>query len=561
MRLARPIKSYVRITQRFSPPGHKGLDLSAYVGTPVYAMADGIAYGLYQEGGFGRYVRIETPEAKLYTAHLDTIVVGYGQPVKRGAIVGYSGNTGNSTGPHLHVEVRRNAGSAYTYGAVDPWPLIDWDGPRAGRRISGVHLGAGCAFSALDRRVISMLHPGSVVLRPNYALDAQPVTSDDVAWILSVVPDCHVILSPFASASQTSTDAGCRAYVDAVLNALSAWVKVVPGGQLHLELWSEPNVPAYAGGNGFGDTEADMVRMNSQFSEAYQRIKARYPGAIIGFPPLAMGHRDTWFAGNPAGRYYLHGTSGCRGAETMTAADWEQARINGPCYQALSLADEVHADVYVHDRDGIVSCWNHAAYGRRFESLRYWWPDKPMWITRYGFPNKAALNGTGASQALLSHVRYMVDQAPFVGAAALYTLGNSAAWGGEMFVTDGRPSSTIRELTALQGGDVPAPPPEVPLMSEQQVGSWVSDFMQDYVLPLNADAALYKAAKLRNPRLTPASDERRPAELLPVLPDALPGDIVCQVFRDPLDDGWQEIAWTRVGEWAPSQIRWIRRKN
>lgn len=561
MRLGRPIKSYVRITQRFSPPEHFGLDLSAYVGTPVYATVDGVAFGRVQDGGFGRYVRIETPEAKFYSAHLDTIVIGEGQPVKRGAIIGYSGSTGNSTGPHLHVEVRRNAGSPFTYGAIDPWPLIDWDGASAKRRIAGVHLGSGCILSATDRRVISMLHPGCVVLRPNYPLDRQPVTLTDVAWILSIVPDCHVILRPQVSALLSSSDAGCRQYIDSVLGILPAWQSIVPSGQLHVQLWNEPNVPFASGGTGFGNTEADMLRLNAMFSEGYRRIKERYSQVLVGCPPLGPGNRDVWFPGDPAGRYYLHGTSGCRGTETMTANDWALAQSGGPCYEALSLADEVYAHAYVHNRDGVLSCWNHAAYGRRFEALRYWWPNKPMWITEYGYPNKQLLEQPGSSQTLLSHANYMVSQIAFVRSAALWTLGNDPAWGGAMFTSDGRPTPLVRELTLLQGPDVPAPTPEVPLMAEDKIGSWVSDFLQDHVLPLNANAALYKAAKLRNPRLTPASDERRPAELPITLPDTLPADIVCQVFRDPLDDAWQEIAWTRIGEYAPSQIRWIRRKN
>ncbi|MFO7695613.1 MAG: M23 family metallopeptidase [Anaerolineae bacterium] len=561
MRLGRPIKSYVRITQRFSPPVHFGLDLSAYVGTPVYAVTDGVAFGRVQDGGFGRYVRIETPEAKFYSAHLDTIIIGEGQPVKRGAIIGYSGSTGNSTGPHLHVEVRRNAGSPYTYGAIDPWPLIDWDAASARRRVTGVHLGNGCVLSATDRRVISMLHPGCVVLRPNYPLDKQPVTLADIAWILSVVPDCHVILRPQVTALLSSSDAGCRQYIESVLGILPAWQSVVPGGQLHVQLWNEPNVPFSAGGTGFGNSEADMLRLNAMFAEGYRRIKERYSQVIVGFPPLGPGNRDVWFPGNPAGRYFMHGTSGCRGTETMTASDWDLARSGGPCYEALNLADEIYAHTYVHNRDGVLSCWNHAAYGRRFEALRYWWPTKPMWITEYGYPNKQLLDQAGASQTLLSHANYMLGQIAFVRSAALWTLGNDPAWGGTMFTSDGRPTPLVRDLTLLQGPDVPAPSPEVPLMAEDKIGSWVSDFLQDHVLPLNANAALYKAAKLRNPRLTPASDERRPAELPITLPDTLPADIVCQVFRDPLDDAWQEIAWTRIGEYAPSQIRWIRRKN
>jgi hypothetical protein len=560
MRLGRPIKSYVRITSVFSPPDHFGLDLSAYVGTPVYALADGIAYGRVQEGGFGRYVRIETPEAKFYSAHLDTIVVGEGQPVKRGAIIGYSGNTGNSTGPHLHVEVRRNASSAFANGAIDPWPLIDWDAASATRRIMGVHLASGCVLSATDRRVIAMLHPGCVVVRPNYALDTQPVALTDIAWILSVVPDCHIILRPQVTALLSSSDAGCRQYVEAVVNVLPTWISVVPSGQLHVQLWNEPNVPVPGGGTGFGNTETDMLRFNSMFAEGYRRVKERYAQVLVGFPPLGPGNRDVWFPGDAAGRYYLHGTSGCRGAESMTANDWNLARGGGPCYEALSLADEVYAHVYAHNRDGVLACWSHAAYGRRFEALRYWCPTKPMWITEYGFPSRQVLEQSG-SQALLSHANYMVSQIPFVQSAALWTLGKDPAWGGEMYSSNGRPTTIIRDLTMLQGPDVPAPITEVPEMAEDRIGSWVSDFLQDHVLPLNSNAALYKAAKLKNPRLTPASDEVRPAELPITLPDTLPADIVCQVFRDPLDDTWQDIAWTRIGEWAPSQIRWIRRRN
>jgi hypothetical protein len=560
MRLGRPIKSYVRITSVFSPPDHFGLDLSAYVGTPVYALADGIAYGRVQEGGFGRYVRIETPEAKFYSAHLDTIVVGEGQPVKRGAIIGYSGNTGNSTGPHLHVEVRRNASSAFANGAIDPWPLIDWDAASATRRIMGVHLGSGCVLSATDRRVIAMLHPGCVVVRPNYALDTQPVALADIAWILSVVPDCHIILRPQVTALLSSSDAGCRQYVEAVVNVLPTWISVVPSGQLHVQLWNEPNVPVPGGGTGFGNTETDMLRFNSMFAEGYRRVKERYAQVLVGFPPLGPGNRDVWFPGDAAGRYYLHGTSGCRGAESMTANDWNLARGGGPCYEALSLADEVYAHVYAHNRDGVLACWSHAAYGRRFEALRYWCPTKPMWITEYGFPSRQVLEQSG-SQALLSHANYMVSQIPFVQSAALWTLGKDPAWGGEMYSSNGRPTTIIRDLTLLQGPDVPAPITEVPEMAEDRIGSWVSDFLQDHVLPLNSNAALYKAAKLKNPRLTPASDEVRPAELPITLPDTLPADIVCQVFRDPLDDTWQDIAWTRIGEWAPAQIRWIRRRN
>lgn len=561
MRLGRPLKSYVRITQRFSPTSHYGLDLSAYTGTPVYAAVDGVAYAANQPEGFGRYVRIETPEAKVYAAHLDSFAIGSGQAVRRGQIIGFSGNTGNSTGPHLHFEVRRNAGSPYRYGAIDPWPLIDWDPAPAGRRIVGVHLGNSCPLSQGDRAVIERLHPGCVVFLPNYGIDPQQVGPDEIAWILSVAPGCHVLMRPYCPPEMASTAAGCRQYVDAVLELLPHWLDVVPPGQLHLQLWNEQNMPHGPGWEGFGDQEGDMLRFDAVFCEAYSRVKDRYASVRVGWTPLTAGHRDCWFSGDPVGPYYLHGATGCRAVETLSAAQWEQARREGPCYDGLALADEIYAHVYLHDRDGLTGLWNHAAYGWRFERMRYWWPDKPMWITEYGYPNLHFIEQPGAGQNLVAHAAFMDGYAPYVGGAALWILGDNPLWGGAMYHRNGRPISVVDDLAALHGIQAPPEEPPPPTMSEEEIGAWVSDLLQQRILPLNPDAALYKAAKLRNAALTVASDECRPGELGIELPEGLPDDIVCQAFRNPLDDTWQEIAWTRIGEWAPEQIRWVRRRN
>lgn len=76
--------------------------------------------------GFGRYVRIEAGNGLyVYLAHLSDWARLGAQYVEEGQIVGYSGNTGTSTGPHLHFEVR--VGGREQGRAVDPEPLIDWD--------------------------------------------------------------------------------------------------------------------------------------------------------------------------------------------------------------------------------------------------------------------------------------------------------------------------------------------------------------------------------------------------------------------------------------------------
>ena len=100
---------------------HRAIDLRAAVGTPVYAAEDGTVDWVQTWNGhstsgvqiYGNLVRIRHADyngGKLQTlyAHLKESKVKYGQAVKEGELIGYSGNTGNSTGPHLHFEVRLN---------------------------------------------------------------------------------------------------------------------------------------------------------------------------------------------------------------------------------------------------------------------------------------------------------------------------------------------------------------------------------------------------------------------------------------------------------------------
>jgi hypothetical protein len=89
---------------------HDGLDIANKVWTPVYATADGIVKYVGLKDYFGRMISIEHPESDCKTiyAHLHQTAVVSGQVVKRGDLIGYMGNTGRSTGPHLHYEVRIN---------------------------------------------------------------------------------------------------------------------------------------------------------------------------------------------------------------------------------------------------------------------------------------------------------------------------------------------------------------------------------------------------------------------------------------------------------------------
>lgn len=92
------------------PKFHAGMDFAAPIGTEVYATGDGtIMRADAQASGYGNHIRIEHGYGymTLY-GHLSRIKVRPGQKVKRGEVIGYVGNTGKSTGPHLHYEVFKN---------------------------------------------------------------------------------------------------------------------------------------------------------------------------------------------------------------------------------------------------------------------------------------------------------------------------------------------------------------------------------------------------------------------------------------------------------------------
>lgn len=92
---------------------HEGLDIVVPIGTPVYAPADGVVEFSAAKGGYGNAVSIKHGNSGYTTffAHLSRSSVSVGQKVKRGDLIAYSGNTGSSTGPHLHYEIQNADGS------------------------------------------------------------------------------------------------------------------------------------------------------------------------------------------------------------------------------------------------------------------------------------------------------------------------------------------------------------------------------------------------------------------------------------------------------------------
>lgn len=143
--LAWPVKD-VLITQAFGKTvaakklyasgSHSGIDFRAAVGTPIYAAASGVVEGVGDtdltcpKASFGKWVfiRHDNGLATVY-AHLSLIKAKEGQKVNTGDLIAYSGNTGRSTGPHLHLTVFASNGVNGEEGArVDARPSVSCSG-------------------------------------------------------------------------------------------------------------------------------------------------------------------------------------------------------------------------------------------------------------------------------------------------------------------------------------------------------------------------------------------------------------------------------------------------
>ena len=105
---------------------HTGDDFPVNVDTPIHATMGGKVVWAGENGPWGNLVVIENGDYQLWYAHQDEILVVPGQIVSRGDVVGLSGNTGNSSGPHLHYGIEHRTGPK-SYVWVNPQLMFSSD--------------------------------------------------------------------------------------------------------------------------------------------------------------------------------------------------------------------------------------------------------------------------------------------------------------------------------------------------------------------------------------------------------------------------------------------------
>jgi murein DD-endopeptidase MepM/ murein hydrolase activator NlpD len=106
---------------------HTGLDFAAPTGTPITAVANGVVTSVGDEGAYGNQTIVTLEDGtEIWYCHQNSYEVSVGDNVVAGQVIGYVGSTGNTTGPHLHLEVRPGGGDP-----VDPYAALVVNGATA----------------------------------------------------------------------------------------------------------------------------------------------------------------------------------------------------------------------------------------------------------------------------------------------------------------------------------------------------------------------------------------------------------------------------------------------
>lgn len=121
---------------------HSGVDFGCPNGTTLVACTNATVYAAGPSGsGYGTYVRLTADDGNtIIYGHMKNVTVSKGQKVTKGQVIGYSDNSGNSTGPHLHFEIRPKGGGSGEYGSTNPLPYIGINGFGDGQGV-GTYVG------------------------------------------------------------------------------------------------------------------------------------------------------------------------------------------------------------------------------------------------------------------------------------------------------------------------------------------------------------------------------------------------------------------------------------
>jgi hypothetical protein len=401
--------------RRFGLPGHEGIDIRAPNRTPIYAAAPGRVYLVYEGGryhAYGIHVRIRhTGGYKTIYAHLAQPLVEVGDQVEAGTVIGWADSTGNSTGSHLHLTLKKEGATAagethYPHDIIDPTPYLQrperpqeplW---RPGRCLVGVHGRVGGPFDEVDLTTAQRARVEAVKLVPAF----QPELLDRLREL-----DPNVfILARLSTDLVDGRVLAADAFVDQQTEPLQ---ELYERGVRYYEIHHEPNLSS----GGFGTSWQDGDDFELWFLEVIGLFRTRFPDARFGFPGCAPGAE-------------IHGKREDR---------W---RFLSRCETAIEASDWIGVHCYWEDEEGLRS----PDGGLAFAEYRRRWPHKLFFVTEFGNVSIDTDSATKGGQ-YVSYYRDLRNQAG-LGAAFCFVLSAASGYQHEAWRREDGQMTTIPSL-------------------------------------------------------------------------------------------------------------------
>lgn len=424
-KITQPFGANPDIYRRWNLPGHEGVDIRAPDGARIFACAAGTVFQVHDgrdNHPYGVHVRIQHADGyQTIYAHLREALVQVNDVVKAGQVIGLADSTGNSSGSHLHLTLKKAGATAagltnYRSDIIDPTPFLVFPGadlpapggdggPRydwpPGKCLVGVHGRADGPMLDPDFEAVRVGRVEAVKLLST----ARP---EDVDRLRQINLDMFIMVRLFAS------------FRDRVVRAdeFASWVEAdmaqfYARGVRYFEVHNEPNLQL----EGWTLSWTDGRLFGAWFRDVVVKLRLRFPEAKFGFPGLSPGDNISGQRMNALA--FLSGAD-----EAVRGADW----VGVHCY----WSDEV----------GL----NSPGEARGYEEYRRRFPNQLLFITEYSNPAQSVNPRTKGQQ----YVRYFksLRDLPGVGAAFSFVVSASAGFAWEVWrLEDGR----LTDIPALVG--------------------------------------------------------------------------------------------------------------
>jgi murein DD-endopeptidase MepM/ murein hydrolase activator NlpD len=392
------------IYRRFGLPGHEGLDIRAPMGANIYAAADGTVFQVNADGklpsggahAYGIHVRIQHRDGyQTIYAHFQRALVQMGQQVKAGDKIGLANSTGNSTGSHLHLTLKKQGATAagltsFPNDIIDPTPFLQDAGTVTplpatfgwpyGKCLVGVNGRADGPLAEADYPVLQTARVEAIKLLSS----GRPENLDRLRQIKN---DMFVMVRLFADFRNRTVRS----------DEFASWVEYDMGqfynrGVRYFEVHNEPNLQL----EGWKFSWQDGRDFGNWFKDVVNRLKAKYPEAKFGYPGLSPGAS---ISGQRVDSWAFLGQSD---EAIRSSADWLACH----CY-------------WVSDSDQLAPTG-----GLVYEEYRRRYPNKLLFITEFSNPTDNT-NTRIKGQQYVNYYKRLRDL-PGLGAAFAFVLSASA---------------------------------------------------------------------------------------------------------------------------------------